>query len=565
MRMLMACLALVGWTTVSVFAQNADSATSGQEALQRDVDSLRRQIGMAIADHDRLAADQRDIHDRANGETLTADGLELRLNTLANEIASTSASQVNSIANPITFFGNFRNRLYYTDNRDFGNNGQSQGNGGGQLSGGSGGPDNPGDDRGTALIGCYLIGFDFQFDRNVTTHFAVQAHGAFGNGDTPGSETFNSGPIFDNNVLGNQSGVLDEIDLYEGWIQFDNVFGKKGLSWRTGRQEIALGNEFIFGNNDFFTGETFDGTRLHYEAENWDLNVFYLTLAFNDSFSTRNHPYPSGGKGFDDDTIFGIYFEWKGSRALNADVYYLFFDGNAGRSRGTLGNSLSAAQFGDLTLESGVNAFYHTFGARVFGVLSVADGLDYNVELAYQTGDLQDTTVDVEGVALEVEVGILLSQANQTRLFTRFLYSEGGNSDDTGFIPQFMERHAYAEEGGWTGYRARYGLMNIIPLENVITVQVGGYTDIAPEWTIGATVLWATLDRSNSLVVGRDDDIGVEIDVWVEHRYSQNTLATFGVGIFLPDDAAPLPKSTASLSGEDDTAFLFYADIRVQF
>ncbi|MEE9391447.1 MAG: alginate export family protein [Planctomycetota bacterium] len=569
MRMLMACLAVLAWSAASVLAQGVNSAADGSSSVQRDLDSLRRQIGQAIADHERLASDQRDIHERIVGETVEANGLELRLNTLAEDISTRSATDVHSIANPITIFGNFRTRLYYTDNRDFGNNGtgQAPGGGTGQIAGGSGGTDTPEDDRGTALVGCYLIGFDFNFDRDVTTHFAVQAHGGFANGDTPGNESFNSGPLFDSQVLGNQSGVLDEIDLYEGWIQFDNIFSQDGLSWRVGRQEVVLGNEFIFGNNDFFTGENFDGAMLFYESDGWDLHVFYLTLAYRDTFSTRNHPYASGGKGFDDDTIFGIYFEWKGSRAFNVDVYYLYFDGNNGFSRGSLGNSLSASQFGDLTLEGGgVNAFYHTFGARLFGVLNgVADGLDYNVEVAYQTGDLQDTTIDVEGLAIEAEVGILLSQAKQTRIFTRFLYSEGGDSNDTGYIPLFTERHAYAGDGGWTGYRARYGLMNIIPLENVISVQVGAYTDFAAEWTVGATVLWATLDRSNILVAGRDDDIGWEIDLWVEHRYSENTLATFGIGIFLPDDAAPLPKSTASLSGEDDTAFLFYADIRVQF
>jgi hypothetical protein len=292
-----------------------------------------------------------------------------------------------------------------------------------------------------------------------------------------------------------------------------------------------------------------------WSSDNFDLHFIVAKMAVNENFSTRNHPYTPTGvtTGYDDDELYSLYFTLKTIENHTLDLFWVYFHGdNAGTSFGTQGNAVTPGK-----------VEYHTIGLSLRGMFDVAAGLDYAINAAYQFGDFDSATTanglpsDVKGLAVEAELGITFNADNKFRIFLRFLWSEGRDGNDSGYIPLFIETHSNE------GYRARYGLMDIIPVANVITVQAGLHFDPNADWTLGATFIWATTDEDVFVAGQNEDKLGWEIDIFAEYRYSKETTFGAGVGIFLPDNATPTVGGVAG--NDDDTAFLFYLQTRVVF
>lgn len=511
---------------VAAFVAAPCVQAQSNDDLRKEVNQLKADLQKVIISNAAIADENARLRDTVNSIDVAGDDLESRINALSESLSYAPSTTVNSVANPITFNGQFRSRGGWTFDRDFG-------------------AGNDDDDDGSFVDARFMVGMTYEFDRNVVTHLSLQANG-----------------LYDNNSTNIDSGNLDDIDMYEGWIHVNNLFGRKEFSMRTGRQEIVLGNEFHFGNNDFFEGQTFDATNWMWQSENFDLHFIWAKLQ-NDTnnYNPINHPYAAGGDGYDDDELYTLYITIKSLKDMELDLYWIYLNGNSdsGGSFGSQGNGFSAS-FG------GTNAFFHTVGARLGGTFAVAAGLDYNLEFAYQFGDIEGAgagggDLDVENFAVEAEIGITFNANNNFRAFVRFLYAEGGDADETGYIPLFGERHAQAGTGGTQNYRARYGLMDIVPLTNVITLQGGIHFDPRADWTVGATVIWAQLDEEN---VNNDDDIGFEIDLFADYRYSDQTTFGFGLGLFFADDAAPLVNGGFA-GNDDDVAVLFYTQVLVVF
>jgi hypothetical protein len=496
------------------------SAQSNDD-LRQEVEQLKRDLNKVMNQNQRILADNAEL--RATTED---SSLEERVNALADSLDYAAGTTVNSVANPVTLTGEFRVRTGYSHNRDFNND----------------------DNSGTYEDARFRVGLTYDFSRDVTTHFEMQANGLYDNGFAP---------------VG--IGPLSLIYLYQGWIETRNLFGRKELSAKTGRQEIVLGNEFIFGDNDFFSGETFDGTHWMWSSDNFDLHVIFAKLnAENDfnGFNTINHPYSFNNDGFDDDELYSVYFTLKTIEHHTLDLFWVFFhgDGDGGflpGSTGTVGNTITAQKVD-----------YHTVGLSLRGMFEVAAGLDYAINFAYQFGDaniagggaLAAGATDVQGMSVEAEIGLTFNKDNRFRIFLRFLWAEGPDNSDTGYIPLYMERHSNE------GYRARYGLMDIIPVANVITLQGGLHFDPNADWTLGATVLWAQTDQDVLAGGSMESDIGWEIDLFAEYRYSNETTFSAGLGVFLPKDATPSFTGPGGYAGNDDeVSVLFYLQTRVVF
>jgi len=501
---------------------------------QQNNDDLKKQI-------EELRAEVTNLKTQLNATTAGDTTLEERVNALSDSL-DYAGTTVNSGANPITIWSSMRIRSGWTFDRDFG-----LGNG------------DAGDDTGSFTDARFMLGFDFQVDPDVKTRIAVQSWGEYGGGDVP----------YANNNL-------TEVDLYEGYVEFSNIFGRKELGTRDGRQEIVLGNEFQFGNNDYFAGQTFDGSHWWWNSDNFTLHFIWAKLGlFNDNSDPGNHSWVNAGQGngYDDDELYTLYFTLKSIQDFTLDVYWIYFNGNGGNSFGTLGNGLGSASTGNDALDGGsFDFYYHTFGARLAGIFAVAAGLDYNLEFAYQTGNLaQGSNLDVDDFAIEGEVGLTFSEESKFRVYIRGMFAEGAEGNNTGYIPLFPERHSLTGEGndaigGKHGNRrARYGIMDIIPMDNVWSIQLGLTFDPAADWTLGLTGLYAEHDEDVATTSGTTDDgIGFEIDAFAEYRYTKHCSLGGGIGAFFPDDGAPLDGG-AFIGNDDSVAFLFFLQARVAF
>jgi hypothetical protein len=378
------------------------------------------------------------------------------------------------------------------------------------------------------------INFQYDFGSDVTAFAELQAHEAFGEDAT--------GPI--NELDGNDP--VGDVQMYQSWIEMRNLFGGcggRGVSARIGRQEIVLGNQFQFGNADWYNGVVHDGIRV-----DWGSNCFGLTLIASKLTSTDGdfNQVWSYGLTHDDDELYAAYLTIKSIRALQVDAYWIYVNGHGGGAH----NSGTQLNWDGGFLYPFNSAYFSTFGLRLGGTFRVGCGLDYNIEAAYQTGT--SGPVDVEGISVEAELGWTFTRRNSFRIFARGLWAEGPDSDSTGYLTLYPNRHSNK------GFRARYGLADLIPMENVQTVQLGLHFDPACNWTLGVTGLYAQAD--NDFGFAGDDAFGTELDIWAEYRHSANLTLGAGVAFVWPDDFG-----TAVTGLSDDTQFIGYVQARLVF
>lgn len=375
-------------------------------------------------------------------------------------------------------------------------------------------------------------GFKYDFAKDVSAFAEFQSHWGFGDG----SSTSGGGPSnpFAGGFGAGSGETTTDVDLYQGYAEVRNCFGQPGLQYRVGRQEIKLGNQLQFGNADWYSGWSFDAMRVTYENDDVALNAFAFKGASGDADFNQFHSVASA---HDDDEVYGLYATIKGVKNLTIDGYWFYVNGHGGSTSGLGGSGSSFGSLGNSVggggLAGGATAYFHTLGARLAGKIEgVADGLDYNVEAAYQTGDVNGAgaITDVSGLMLEGELGITFDAKHLFRLYTRWLYTEGAHGDESGYVLLYPNRHGQGD------FLARYGTLDILPMSNVITPQVGLTYAPNSDWILGTQAVFATAD-ANGVLGGPagDDDYGWEADLWALHKVSDNFTVVGALILLFPD------------------------------
>lgn len=528
-------LALLGWRAG---AQNPDD-------LQKQLAEIKARMQANENELKTIKSENADLKARIDGGQVGPSSLEVEINRLQDCCDPCATTTLQSGASSIRLGGEMRFRRYGT----FGNNASIPG---------TPGPDgiSPGglqeEHDGHWTDARARINFRYDFPCDITAFYELQSHWAFG--DDP------SGPIDDFN--GNN--VVGDVGTYQAWLEMRRMFGVCQLSTRVGRQEIVLGNQFQFGNADWYNGVVFDGGRLDWTENCWTLTGLALKLS---SIDGDINQVPSFQVPHDDDELYGLYFSVRPNKCTTIDAYWMYVNGHGGASGQRSLNSGANAGFGNNPnlgfpgvlgfLYPGSEAYFHTFGARIGGTLNVFCGLDYNVEAAYQTGDVHDleatgADVDVDALTAEAEVGLTFSKSSKFRVFARALYAEGPDDDSVGYLILYPNRHTY------DGFRARYGLADLIPMTNVLSGQIGFHFDPFCNWTFGATGLWATTDEA--VGTGLADEYGYELDLWGEWRYSKQVTFGGGVAIVVPDDQGQILWGVGN-----DTQVIGYLQARLWF
>lgn len=378
------------------------------------------------------------------------------------------------------------------------------------------------------------LGFDFDVTDGVMARISFDADWTFG--------TSNDG-----------AGGGLSANLHEAWFQSNDTFGVEGMTTKTGRQEVAVGNEFILGSGDWYQGYTHDGVRVDYASADGKWALTGLAVALAASAGDGDSLYQSNSALFnshDDSVLYGAYFTFMASENLNFDAYFLMVDAHGGGSLGTLGNNIAPTN-------------HQTFGGRVYGDIEIGEGdnLDYNLEIAYQTGDdIAGTTMEVKGWAIEGEIRgeLSLGEGADFDAFLRVLYATGPDGNDSGFVPVFPDRHSSATN-------ARYGIADIMPMTNVLSIQGGLLYELDEEVTLGTTFIWAQADET----VSGDDSYGYELDFFGEWKRNDNLSYAAGVALIFPDDqlvaAAESMLGLPAGSADDDTQVFIYVQARLTF
>jgi Alginate export len=496
-----------GTTLMVAAVVAAGSFAQTNEQLQKQFNELKASV-------QRLEAENATLKAQAPAEV----GLDTEVNRLSERMAA--GTNLRSCASAIRMGGEFRYRAVYASLDLL--------------------PlltPTPGDgiDTDTDLDGFYgdmrtRLNFQYDFGSDVTAFAELQAHSAFGQDI--------DGPI--NEWDGNDSD--GNVGMYQSWLEIRNLFGNCNISARIGRQEVVLGNQFQFGNADWYNGVVHDGLRVDWKGNCFSLTLLAMKLTSEDGDFNQIWSYLND---HDDDELYAAYFTLKSIRNIAIDAYWIYINGHGVFALNSGANS------GPGFLYPGLSAYYHTFGARLGGTLRVGCGLDWNVEAAIQTGT--SGSADTDGFTAEAELGYTFSRSSKFRVFARGLFAEGGDADSTGYLINYPNRHSNG------GFRARYGIADLIPMTNVATIQLGFQFDAACNWTLGATGLWATADE-NLGVAAENDDYGTELYIWAEYRHSSNVTFGAGVALVFPDDFG---QSVFGLT--DDTQIIGYLQARLVF
>jgi hypothetical protein len=485
----------------------AGSFAQTNEQLQKQFDELKASVQRLEVENAALKSQQ----------APQDAGLDTEINRLSERMAA--GTNLRSCASAIKLGGEFRYRAVYTD-FDLVTLTPTPGVG-------------DGEDDDSDLDGFYgdmrtRLNFQYDFGCDVTAFAELQAHSAFGQ-DT-------DGPI--DEWDGNDS--EGNVGMYQSWLEIRNLFGSSNVQARIGRQEVVLGNQFQFGNADWYNGVVHDGLRVDWKSDCFSLTLLAMKLTsedgdFNQIWSLTDH---------DNDELYSAYFTLKSIRNIAIDAYWIYINGHGGFALN------SGANTGPGFLYPGFSAYYHTFGARIGGTFNVFCGLDWNLEGAMQTGTSSGDD-DVDGFTVEGELGMTFSKSAKFRVFARGLYAEGPSDDSTGYLINYPNRHSNG------GFRARYGIADLIPMTNVATLQLGFHFDPGCNWTLGATGLWAGNDED----LGTDqDDYGTELDIWAEYRHSTNLTFGAGVALVMPDEFGE-----SQFGFTDDTQILGYLQARLVF
>lgn len=515
-KVLAAALA-VTFVVPSSFAQT-------QEDVLQELKALKKRVSMLETENADLRGSVADQNDQE---------LESQINALTDRLVA--GTTVKSAANPVTLTGEFRFRNSWS----FGDNDSNGAAPGGTTS----------EHDGSWTDSLVRLGFQYDFTRDVTAFAELQSRWAFGDGvSTQGISGFGGG----GNLSSFDNGTRTQVRMHQAWLEVRNIFDRAELSSRTGRQEIVLGNQLHFGNADWYSGWSFDGTRWDWDSESFSLTALFLKLNTSDGDFNQ---LPSFFTSHDNDELYGLYFTLKTIKNHELDLYWLYINGHgsatggSGASGGALLNPVGGF---------GGTAYYHTVGGRIGGMFpDIAAGLDWNVEFAYQFGDANTGApgnTDIDAFILEAEVGITFNKESMFRIYARFLWAEGPENNELGYVPLYTNRHSNS------GFRARYGIFDLIPMTNVVTIQGGIHFDPADAWTLGATFLWAGADEPSAAVGPDDDDYGFELDIWAEYRYSEHLVFNVGLAFLFPDDAL---ENTYGL--DDDMHFLGYIQARLLF
>ena len=545
-NLVLRAMAVVAGCSAAAVAQEP----SAESSLLREVRELRARVDAVEGENARL---------RGSLETKSSDdAIAAEINALAEQQGVT----MRSVADPVTMIGEFRFRSAVS----LGSNAT--------VPGGSTTPPGPGqpstfsptdaEHDGWWTDALMRMGFLYDFGKNFSAYAESRAKWGFGQasgtsfpyGLNAGGGVDGGGGGGGGSQAGNPGGgaarVLDintYVFLHQAWLEMREVLGAPELSVRVGRQEISLGNQFQFGAAEWFDGINFDALRFDWTDADFRVTGLAVKLQSIDQDGNQRNAFFNS---HDDDDLVVLYGSYTGVVDHAFDLYWILMNGHGGADDGGAGSSIGAlGNFVGDPAGTGGTAYFHTIGARAGGLFrDVAAGLDYNVEAAWQTGSGKGspaafppgTAYDIDAFAAEAELGITFDAESKFRLYTRVLWAEGPSSEDAAYVPLYPSRH------GASGFRARYGLFDLIPMTNVFSAQLGLHFDPAADWTLGATALWATTDRGgNTPGTPRngstftanlpDDDYGVELDVFAEYRPGSQLVITAGLALLLPSAA----------------------------
>jgi hypothetical protein len=344
----------------------------------------------------------------------------------------------------------------------------------------------------------------------------------------------------------------DDVHLYQSYIEMREAWGYP-LTIRIGRQEVLFGSEWLFGNNDTagaFTGLSHDGITVAYSSDNFTLTGLYSKIS--ETFAAEEDG---------DVDVYALYGSYTGLEDLVIDGYVAYLRSAAGFAQGN-----------EETVE------LTTVGARVAGERGA---FDFEGEVAYQTGQAmvaigfvyasggpQADDFEYDALGVNVEIGFTMDNDYQLRFFLGAAFFTGTDGEDIGFNRLFSDWE-YSE------FLANTDMSNVLVIrggasaqltEKIGVLGVVSYFEEDEEFGIAPVPRGGPAPSSSP-----DDEIGLEVGLYLTYDYSEDLYFEFGYAHFFTDDGL---EDGSLITGNgmfgiggmgDDDADYFYVETGISF
>ncbi|MCG8406188.1 MAG: alginate export family protein [Phycisphaerales bacterium] len=308
------------------------------------------------------------------------------------------------------------------------------------------------------------------------------------------------------------------------------------LTVRFGRQELQYGNQRFISPLDWAnTRRRFDGVKVFYEHEKFDIDAFYvrpIPIDLSEALNRKPDEYR------EEQHFYGLYSTYKGIPRHFFDLYFL-----ALRDTGDLVNANGRA--GDLSL--------YTIGGRLGGKTGP---FDYEGELAGQWGKFAGDTVHAWSAALDS--GFTFRDVPWTpRIGVGFDYASGDDDPGDGthdtFNQLFPLGHKYL------------GLLDLVARQNILATNVN--LTFKPHKKVTTRLAWHTFwnDSTRDALYnaggaptrrdplgGSGHDIGNELDLTIKYVIDVHQSILLGYSHFWGNNFI---RSTGP---DDDADFLYF-------
>ncbi len=328
----------------------------------------------------------------------------------------------------------------------------------------------------------------------------------------------------------------DRFDLRQGYIRLGDP---AGLSLLAGRQTLTYGDERLIGPLDWLNqGRSFDAVKVRYEDKGWWLDAFASSVVtFRDGrFNQSDWLSDSDVR---DQTFSGLYFSTTLWGPQTTGLYALHLhEENAG------------------------DTDFFTFGTRVKADVKKTGGLDYELELAGQTGDVKGR--DLAAWAVHAGIGYVWQQHPwKPRVFLEYNYATGdrdpADGDTETFQNLFPTNHkfyGYMDFFSWQNLHNPALSFSVAPSKN-LTLRADGHLF----WAAETSDAWYRANGTTAVRPvnsGADSYEGAEIDLTALWKPKKWLTVQAGYSHFFAGDYL---KAT----GASDDADFVYTSVTFDF
>ncbi|HEV7869280.1 MAG TPA: alginate export family protein [Chthoniobacteraceae bacterium] len=224
----------------------------------------------------------------------------------------------------------------------------------------------------------------------------------------------------------------DTFDLRQGYIEFGDPTAFP-LTLKVGRQILSYGDERLIGAFEWNNiGRTFDAVKLRWEEKKWSLDAFASSAVVPARGQYNQSDFYNGNETDREQTFSGLYFSTTALSFQTTDLYALHLSENSNpRFLPDAPGDTSFVTFG-LRIKSKPGFFASAPGTS--DGKQVADGksmppppkpvgFDYDVEVAYQTGEVRG--LDLTSFAVHAGIGYTLDAPWIPRLGLAYNFGSG--------------------------------------------------------------------------------------------------------------------------------------------